>query len=239
MKVTRLLLHSQDAGRNWRMGKNAAAAVPKGWPDGPIFLTRSTHSASLSASQIAELRNRPPAAGEVLDELPLNLAYGPCCLVQIKPITDPLHPAYGQYGLFAAKDLKPGSLIIPYLGELHPGTGSGSKAAEESDYDLWLCRSADVAIDAARAGNEARFINDYRGVPGRKVQGPNVEFREVWDGRGGPGKGQRGIAAFVKPATKKQLADSKAGDVGIAKGKEILVSYGKGFWNGRRNHDEE
>ncbi|CAK5280089.1 unnamed protein product [Mycena citricolor] len=41
---------------------------------------------------------------------------------------------------------------------------------EESDYDLSLFRSNDVSIgiDASRVGNEARFVNDYRGVPAQE-----------------------------------------------------------------------
>jgi xeroderma pigmentosum group C-complementing protein len=221
------------------MGKTATAAVPKAWPAGQVFLTRPQYSASLTAAQLVALRTRPDPAKEVLEEMPLNLPRGPCINVKIVAISDATHPANGQYGLFAVRDLPAGSLILPYLGELHPGTGAGAEAAAKSDYDLWLCRAADVAVDAARAGNEARFINDYRGVSGRKSQGPNAEFREVWDGRpGSVANGERGIAVFVRPATKKQKLAGKGSDAGIRKGEEILVSYGKGFWSGRACSDE-
>jgi hypothetical protein len=174
-------------------------------------------------------------------------------------------PACGQAGLFAARDLAPGELILPYLGEVHIGTypfgrppendralglslegtgaatvvicsserhdgdlstGTRGDAIEnpssemkcdfnpssllnptpaavpddtvaaatddkrnnppehkeegdqedddydyaKSDYDLWLDRDADLAVDAARMGNEARFINDYRGVPDQPLK---------------------------------------------------------------------
>lgn len=89
-----------------------------------------------------------------------------------------------------------------------------------------------MAVDAARMGNEARFVNDYRGVPGAKR--PNAEFRDVWwtDLEGG----ERGMAVFVLPAGKRAVG--KARTVGVGKGEEILVSYGKGFWGGRKASGE-
>lgn len=140
--------------------------------------------------------------------------------MRITPITNPSHPANGQSGLFAAKDLPPGSFILPYIGEVH-----GQAAAHEaSDYDLSLDRDIELAVDAARSGNEARFVNDYRGVPG--VERPNAEFREGWDGK------ERAMGVWVLPA-------GKAGKgKGIKKGEEILVSYGRGFWGARKEVEE-
>jgi hypothetical protein len=124
-------------------------------------------------------------------------------------------------------------LIVPYLGEVHPGTTTetGGTGHEESDYDLWLDHDADVAVDAAKMGNEARFVNDYRGVP--DAQRANAEFRAIWDER----RGEKGMAVFALPASKWAVG-KKGGSVGIAKGQEILVSYGKGFWGKRREETE-
>ena len=106
----------------------------------------------------------------------------------------------------------------------------------ESDYDLSLDRESGLAIDAAEMGNEARFINDYRGVPAagvgeergeRRRKGPNAEFRVYWDERGG-GAGERGMGVWVV-----------GGGRGIRKGEEILVSYGKGFWGEREAEVEK
>lgn len=73
-----------------------------------------------------------------------------------------------------------------------------------------------VGIDAQFAGNEARFINDYRGTG---VSRPNAVFK---DSRGDPdGKGELTIGVWT------------AKD-GIDKGDEILVSYGRGWWQARR-----
>lgn len=174
-----------------------------------------------------------------LSEVPSILRFGPSPLVEIRSITDPNHPACGQRGLFAARNLRAGSFILPYLGVYHrgnvsagrPGTNPHNK--RESDYDLWLDREADVAVDADRQGNEARFVNDYRGTGKPRA---NAEFREVWD----PRRGERGMAVFVLPAGKRALLQAAANGQGsssvggIAQGDEILVSYGKGFWEMRQ-----
>lgn len=44
------------------------------------------------------------------------------------------------------------------------------------------------------------------------------------------------MAVFVLPAGKN--GPTKAGVGGIAKGAEILVSYGKGFWSKRKEEEE-
>lgn len=134
--------------------------------------------------------------------------------LRIRQITDIGHPANGQYGLFTSKKIPPGTLILPYLGLIH----GPSERHAESDYDLSLVRlgpvhplnptpgtAVELAIDADEMGNAARMVNDYRGT-GSKV---NAEFRvvngrmELWSLAGGVPKG------------------------------EILVSYGKGFWQAR------
>ncbi|KAK4170604.1 hypothetical protein QBC36DRAFT_201075, partial [Triangularia setosa] len=156
-------------------------------------------------------------------------------------------PAFGQSGLFATQHLSPGSLILPYLGEYHPGSGPGLQNSDgydysKSDYDLWLDREGDVAVDAARCGNEARFVNDYRGVPyhppppgpgakqPKQQKGrPNAEFRVAWDER----RQERVMSVWVLPEGKKGL------NKGVERGGEVLVSYGRGFWEERRRGEQE
>jgi hypothetical protein len=82
-------------------------------------------------------------------------------------------------------------------------------------------------------GNEARFVNDYRGVPGREGKKANAEFRVVWDAR----TGEKCMAVFVLPAGKKAVGRARV--VAIARGEEVLVSYGRGFWQGRREEGEQ
>ena len=102
------------------------------------------------------------------------------------------------------------------------GTG---QQHEHSDYDLSLVRVSafdpsnpfpgyhvSIGVDAATAGNAARFVNDYRGIAGE----PNAEFRM---GTGETGEKRMEIWAMKK---------------GVGKGEEILVSYGKSWWSARR-----
>ncbi|KAK1773207.1 hypothetical protein QBC45DRAFT_101526 [Copromyces sp. CBS 386.78] len=285
----------------------SANSLPPNWPSALPYLTTPLFSPLLTPSHYSALRTRPPANSiEPLEELPADYVPGPCSAkAVILPITDKRHPACGQAGLFAARDLQPGEFVVRYLGEIHPGGGEWGgglvfpveakkgdedgdaedgkidgqkqmagekdgdaaqhdqeitatpKAEEEgeqvkynyitSDYDLWLDHSgspeADLAVDAARAGNEARFINDYRGIPnpafpvGYKPQNkkeevllkrPNAEFKVVWD----PLRQEKTMAVYVLPAGKK--ATGKAREVGIERGAEVVVSYGKGFWEKRR-----
>jgi hypothetical protein len=68
-----------------------------------------------------------------------------------------------------------------------------------------------VGVDAHKCGNEARFINDYRGISEK----PNAGFR---DNRLSSGELCMSIWSCSE---------------GIRKGDEILVSYGKSWWRAR------
>ncbi|KAM0439960.1 hypothetical protein ACHAPT_001060 [Fusarium lateritium] len=193
---------------------------PKNWPDDFPYLHAPLHDKSLSPLHVQALRTKPSSDIPVI---PFSSTATPCPLVRIQPITNPSHPANGQSGLFAAQNLAPGSFILAYLGRVH----SGAASSTESDYDLWLDREADAAVDAAREGNEGRYVNDYRGVGERA----NAEFRTVWCERWG----ELCVGVWVLGSGKKK----KKGAGGIRKGEEILVSYGKGFWGGRREEEYE
>lgn len=111
-------------------------------------------------------------------------------------------------------------VVLYYLGVYH------TRPHPESDYDLSVVRllddqrgnntdeikTIDIALDAALCGNAARFINDYRSV----ASGPNCEFVEVVDQNGWKGMAVRTLGK------------------GVGKGEELVVSYGKGWWAGRR-----
>ncbi len=201
--------------------------LPKNWPPGVSYLTNPAYSPTLLSPHLASLRTKPID----IKEIPPNTPKGPCSLVKITSITTSSHPANGQSGLFATKDLKPGTFILQYLGEVHatpfshPGTSSEPEAKKydphaKSNYDLSLDREMGIGIDADRRGTEARFINDYRGVADK----PNAEFKEIWD----VGRKERGMGVWVLP-------EGKSGKgKGIKKGEEILVSYGRGFWGARK-----
>lgn len=145
----------------------------------------------------------------------------PCALVQIRRIAVQGHPAHGQYGLFATRKIPANTFILDYVGEVH------TDAREGSDYDLSLVKVAaadfategvvsgdswiSVGVDAAQCGNEARFVNDYRGV----VERPNAAFKEARTTRG-----ELRVSVWSGPR-------------GIDKNEEIVVTYGKGWWAAR------
>ncbi|KAF8538633.1 hypothetical protein BDD12DRAFT_841731 [Trichophaea hybrida] len=181
--------------------RRTPSSLPTNWPSHLPYYTNPSLSPALTRSSPASLNLHlciPPTP--------------PSPLVRIKPITTPSHPACGQYGLFATRNLPPHSWVLDYLGTYH----TLAESDPSSDYDICLDRELGVAVDAARGGNEARFVNDYRGVAERA----NVVFenREV--------QGQVRIA--VRVAGKE-----------VRKGEELLVSYGKGFWEGRRREGEK
>ncbi|QDS78098.1 hypothetical protein FKW77_003983 [Venturia effusa] len=197
----------------------SGSKIPKGWPDGVVYLSQPLCSRSLSKEVLQALHHRPDS------EEMLPRASGPSQLVRISPIKDDQHPAYGQSGLVAAQNLAPSSFIICYHGYVH----GEEETDPTSDYDLCLNRELGIGIDAAKMGNEARFCNDYRGI---EPTGPNSEFREIWM-EVGKGTAEKRMAIFVLPGGK-----SGRRSKGIPKGAEILVSYGKGFWKERAGTDE-
>ena len=134
----------------------------------------------------------------------------PCTLAKPGRITDPGHPAFGQCGLFAAKKLACGTHVCDYRGVVTL-TDHESKT---SDYTLSFVEEPGVrlTLDAERFGNEARFINDFRGT-GRKA---NVAFQFRVDARG---VSHMGVVVTAPD--------------GLAKGQELLLSYGKHFWLAR------
>src|SRR6516162_2483535 len=95
--------------------KQSPNNLPKNWPAHLPYLKSPSYSPNLSLEQRAGLRIIPQDALSV----PSHVLKGPSPLVKIVLITDPAHPACGQAGLFAARDLKPGSFIIEYLGVIH------------------------------------------------------------------------------------------------------------------------
>ncbi|KAL2417886.1 hypothetical protein ABEF95_005166 [Exophiala dermatitidis] len=231
----------------------SSAQLPKNWPPDIIYLT-TLHIPPPLSSSVLEVK--PPtgistdSGGGPANPLPLitpQAIASPNPLVRITPITSPSHPAHGQYGLFATRALPPSSFVILYLGTLHGPAQQPAKSEDEahsqtsvnanatsssstyttSNYDLSLDRDLGLAIDASKCGNEARFINDYRGI---RPTGPNAEFRDCLV-QVGTSKLEKRIGVFV-------LSPGKTGGPrakGIAKGEEIVVSYGKGFWNARKD----
>ncbi|KAH6643930.1 hypothetical protein C7974DRAFT_9776 [Boeremia exigua] len=195
--------------------------TPKDWPEGTKYLRAPSYSKRLAKDKLDTLllsKTGQPSRDPVLT------TRGPYANVRITPIANTSHPAHGQYGLFAAQHLAPDTFILPYLGYVH----DQSDLDEASDYDLSLDRESGIGVDASKMGNEARFINDYRGISA----GPNAEFRDVLVDVGFDILEKR-MGVFV-------LSAGKSGKrvKGIGRGEEILISYGKGFWAGRHSAAE-
>ncbi|KAH9937423.1 uncharacterized protein B0H18DRAFT_970515 [Fomitopsis serialis] len=172
---------------------------PPHWPDGVLYIAESQYHSSVPADLRLELcRKGTSPSGKQSSQR----------LTVIRRITETSHPACGQLGLFAAKKISPHTHIVDYIGEVH------CDDRPESDYDLSLYRPSsglNVGVDARRMGNEARFINDYRGIKSK----PNALFEE----RRAEG-GELRMSVWT------------SGDP-LRKGEEILVSYGKGWWQAR------
>jgi hypothetical protein len=193
-------------------------SLPKGWPGTINYIETPTWSNGMT-SELRILLNAPPVSARSNCIKRSQVPRSPSALVKITPISDQNHPAYKEFGLFASKALSPESLVLFYVGWIH----TQSESDGTSDYDLSLDRELGIGIDASNSGNEARFINDYRGIG----SSPNAEFRDIWI-ESASGKFERRMGVFVLPAGK-----SGKRAKGIARGEEILVSYGKGFWKER------
>ena len=177
---------------------------PPRWPPNLEYLAEPRYHSSVSP----QLRD---VLAPSLTQHPRPHAKPP---VAIQSITDQSHPARGQFGLFAAKKIPPRTLILDYIGEVHCDDRPGS------DYDLSLYRSPEhgsVGVDAQSAGNEARFINDYRGVKPK----PNALFQER------------------RTSTGELRMSVWSGTEVIKKGDELLVSYGKSWWRERQKEQTE
>jgi len=204
------------------MPKPAAAAVPKGWDVHVAYLHAPSYSNKLNSDKVCALILAKPDLGPDAQVYKTN---GPYTNVKITPVSHAAHPAHGQHALYANQQLAPDSFILPYLGYVH----DQSDLNPTSDYDLSLDRELGIGVDASTMGNEARFINDYRGVSAA----PNAEFRDIHVDIGN-GKVEKRVGVFV-------LSAGKSGKraKGIGRGQEILVSYGKGFWTERQTAEEQ
>lgn len=202
--------------------QGAQVKLPARWPKDVHYLRSFQFHASVTPVVRNFIMGNPLIAGQ------LPVTYRSC--VAIRPISNPAHPAYGQYGLFATSHIKPNTRFLDYTGMLTTSTGYwqcytdgvsflGEVHCDDrpaSDYDLCLHRFPDgvcIGIDAQMSGNEARFINDYRGISDK----PNALFR---DDRVSSGELRMSVWSSTE---------------GIRKGDEIVISYGKSWWRARSN----
>jgi hypothetical protein len=173
---------------------------PKNWPAQVQYSTVPHFHSSLSGDTLSFLKGGDPKG--------ISLLSAPPSLGGIRPIVDTSHPAHGQHGLFATRKIPAHTLIVEYIGEVH------SDERPTSDYDISLYRfpgGENVGVDATAMGNEARFVNDYRGIRPK----PNAQFADRWTARGDLRIGIWSLASEIR------------------KGDEIVVSYGKSWWAAR------
>ncbi|KAF9975118.1 hypothetical protein BGZ73_001333 [Actinomortierella ambigua] len=177
------------------------------------------HPKTDESNNEAQLSEDPSLADEYL-ELPLGDAIAGTALGTLHPktqtplfeirlITSPAsHPALGSHGLFACQALRPGTHLLDYISEVAPD----HVANPDSDHTLYLMR--DLNLDASYKGNQARFVNDFRGIRSQE-QGPNLGWDLYCDRR----TGQVRMGGKVLKR--------------IRKDEEIVCSYGKAFWRSR------
>lgn len=214
-------------GKTSNQALHASARLPNCWPDNVVFLRDHTYSSCVTP-ELRAASGRTATDSVAHAKITTENLYTTPKLVEPRIIEDEKHPARGQRGLFAAQHLEPDAFLCLYLGHVH--TNSLSDTDPHSDYDLSLDRELGLSIDAAKSGNESRFANDYRGISER----PNAEFRDCYvqvksEKRACGVKWELRVGIFV-------LSAGNAGKrkAGIKAGEEVLVSYGKGFWEGRK-----
>ncbi|KAF9452545.1 hypothetical protein P691DRAFT_756287 [Macrolepiota fuliginosa MF-IS2] len=109
--------------------KNGQAKPPAHWPKEIHYLRSYQFHHSVTPTIHGFVKGNSSIVGQ------LPNTYRNC--VVIRPITDPTHPAHGQYGLFATSHIQPQTRILDYIGEVH------CDDRPESDYDLSLYRFPD------------------------------------------------------------------------------------------------
>ncbi|TCD70656.1 hypothetical protein EIP91_002377 [Steccherinum ochraceum] len=173
--------------------RDSGQNLPQRWPSHLQYLDALVYHSSVPAAVRSDIYPSSRKTGR-------SDGFIPRPSVAIRSISDPSHPAFGQCGLFATKKIAARTHILDYLGEVH------CDDRPDSDYDLSLCRAQDgtsVGVDASRMGNEARFINDFRGVKPR----PNAVFEDR------------------RTAEGDMCMSVWSGSEAIRKGDEILISY--------------
>lgn len=129
-------------------------------------------------------------------------AYTPEDLLEVRVITDPRHPAYGQAGLFAKSIIPSNTVVTPYAGFIEVFATSCNSRTYTMGFGAL---GDDYALDAEFVGNYGRFANDPRGVGTLQ---PNLSAENRFSSRG---------ESFTALVSRRQ----------ISAGEEILMSYGK------------
>jgi len=140
-------------------------------------------------------------------------------------IKDKKHPCCGEYGLFAAEPIPKDAALFDYAGHVQVVVGD-DKDTSRSSYLLNLFthdgsvsggKTVHIDIDAAKAGNEARFLNDFHGTG----KTPNAQFFHYVD----QNTGEKRISVKTLRA--------------INTDAEILVDYGHRYFTKGSDEDSD
>ncbi len=161
----------------------------------------------------------------------------PSSSVQLRWIRKASHPCVGQRGVFAAGPVATDQWLMDYTGRVMPRTASETAGCNRYLLPLWdgrgevsvgraratcreplcaslaidltarACEQVTYDIDAAKCGNESRFINDYRGTGAA----PNIVFVPY-----------RLLGGTVRIAVRTCRP--------VAAGEELLADYGEEYW---------
>lgn len=128
--------------------------------------------------------------------------YTPEELLEVRVVTDPRHPAYGQAGLYAKNTIPYNTIVTPYAGFIEVFATSCNSRTYTMGFGSI---SDDYALDAEFVGNYGRYANDPRGVGTLQA---NLSAENRFNSRG---------ESFTALVARRQ----------ISAGEEILMSYGK------------
>lgn len=141
--------------------------IPKYWPSGITFLPCSSQPSEALPPELTLQLCVAPRSSHPAHPFSIRK----CGWTEVRPITSSTpfkpayqeaseqaafhHPALGQHGLFAKKDIPPRTMVVSYLGNVH--------LANQTDEDPHSCYDAAITvnearlgIDATRTGSEAR-----------------------------------------------------------------------------------
>ncbi|KAL6079973.1 Glucose transport transcription regulator RGT1 [Balamuthia mandrillaris] len=150
--------------------------------------------------------------------------------LEIRKLADKQHPCNGQHGCFALLPYREGEVVCIYAGAVVNMDVGEYESYYNVDYSTQSApeRTSRMRVDASWIGNEARFINDYRGVPtsSSSVSSPNVKLEKVWLGIAQP----QHYRKHLEEEEKDHLVVVVQCIRDIAVGEELLLDYGMRYW---------
>eukprot|EP01088_Endostelium_zonatum_P001637 TRINITY_DN11970_c0_g1_i1.p1 TRINITY_DN11970_c0_g1~~TRINITY_DN11970_c0_g1_i1.p1 ORF type:complete len:464 (+),score=120.54 TRINITY_DN11970_c0_g1_i1:190-1581(+) len=135
----------------------------------------------------------------------LKQTVNPILGAEIRVVEDVRHPCYQSRGLFATRNWEAGEYIGPYAGEIRLDTIQRARYLANFGF-IWKGETKTFVLDGEKKGNEARFINDFRGI-GKE---DNVVLETVNENK------TSWLAVRVERP--------------VRRGEEFLLDYGDAYW---------